>query len=177
MWRASPIWKVSGVNSRHERLTDSVIEEIQEKVDFLEIVGDYTTLSKKGGRYWGCCPFHNEKTPSFSVIPEQNVYYCFGCHKGGGFFQLHVMDVEKLSFPESVRFIAEKKGIKIPDTYQEDDNTSLQKTAMKELYNRASGSFHYILMNNPKAAAARQYLANRGIHEDTIEKFQLGYAP
>ncbi len=158
------------------RIPESVIEEIQEKVDFLEIVGEYTSLSRKGGRYWGCCPFHNEKTPSFSVIPDRNMYYCFGCHKGGGFFQF-IMDVESLTFPEAVRFIAEKKGIAIPeDTGQTEDFSSL-KGAMKELYNRVSGSFHYILMNNPKAAGARQYLANRGIHEETIEKFQLGYAP
>ncbi len=157
------------------RIPDSIIEEIQEKVDFLEIVGDYTSLSRKGDRYWGCCPFHNERTPSFSVIPEKNVYYCFGCHKGGGFFQF-IMEAEKLSFPESVRFVAEKKGIAIPDVNY-DESEGIKKNALKELYNRVSGSMHYILMNNSKAAEARQYLANRGIHEQTIVKFQLGYAP
>ena len=157
------------------RIPETVIEEIQEKVDFLEIVGEYTTLSRKGDRFWGCCPFHNEKTPSFSVIPERNVYYCFGCHKGGGFFQF-IMEAENLTFVESVRFIAEKKGIAIPES-NFDESAGIQKNALKELYNRVSGSMHYILMNSPKAAVARQYLANRGIHEDTIEKFQLGYAP
>ena len=157
------------------RIPESVIEEIQEKIDFLEIVGEYTTLERKGDRYWGCCPFHNEKTPSFSVIPERSVYYCFGCHKGGGFFQF-IMEAERLSFPESVRFVAEKKGIVIPDGNY-DEGAGLQKNALKELYNRVGGSLHYILMNNPKAASARQYLANRGVHEETIETFNLGFAP
>jgi len=157
------------------RIPDSIIEEVSEKTDILSIVGEYTVLKKKGDRYWACCPFHNEKTPSFSVSPDRNMYYCFGCHKGGGLFQF-IMEIEKLSFPEAVRFAAEKTGIEIPEDTEDSENR-FQRNALKELYNRVAGSLHYILMNSDRASRARQYLADRGIHEETILRFQLGYAP
>ncbi|MDC7239964.1 MAG: DNA primase [Spirochaetales bacterium] len=158
------------------RIPELLIEEIKEKSDFLTIVGEYTSLKRKGDRYWGCCPFHNEKTPSFSVRPEQGMYYCFGCHKGGSLFNF-LMEVEGLSFIEAVRLAAEKAGVPLPDDASESDEEAGHRNVMKELYKRVSGSFHHILMNNSRAAAARQYLADRGIHEETIVRFQLGYAP
>ncbi|MBF9016095.1 MULTISPECIES: DNA primase [unclassified Oceanispirochaeta] len=158
------------------RIPELLIEEIKEKTDILGIVGEYSTLKRKGDRYWGCCPFHNEKTPSFSVRPEQGMYYCFGCHKGGSLFNF-IMEVEGLSFIEAVRFAAEKAGVPLPEDAAESQEEVIQRNSLKDLYKRASGSFHYILMNNDQAAPVRQYLADRGIHKDTIERFQLGYAP
>ncbi len=158
------------------RIPETLIEEIKEKSDFLGIVKDYTSLSRKGGRYWGCCPFHAEKTPSFSVRPEEGMFYCFSCHKGGSLFNF-IMEVEGLSFIEAVRFAAEKASVPLPENSMENDEDAKQRDSLKDLYNRVTGSFHYILMNSAQGAAARNYLAGRGIHEDTILRFQLGYAP
>ncbi len=158
------------------RIPELLIEEIKEKSDFLSIVGEYTSLKRKGDRYWGCCPFHNEKTPSFSVRPEQGMYYCFGCHKGGSLFNF-IMEVEGLSFIEAVRLAAEKSGVPLPEDAVESGEEISHRNILKELYKRVCGSFHHILMNNDKADHARRYLANRGIHEETIVRFQLGYAP
>jgi DNA primase len=142
----------------------------------LAIVGEYSTLKRKGDRYWGCCPFHNEKTPSFSVRPDQGMYYCFGCHKGGSLFNF-IMEVEGLSFIEAIRFAAEKVAVPLPEHSEESDEDIIQRDSLKDLYKRVAGSFHYILMNNDQAGPSRQYLVRRGIHEDTIIQFQLGYAP
>ncbi|MDC7231786.1 MAG: DNA primase [Spirochaetales bacterium] len=158
------------------RIPEPLIEEIKEKTDFLGIVSEYSTLNRKGDRYWGCCPFHNEKTPSFSVRPEQGMYYCFGCHKGGSLFNF-IMEVEGLSFIEAVRFAAEKAGVPLPEDAVESEEDTVKRNSLKDLYKRVAGSFHYILMNNDQAAGVRQYLADRGIHKETIERFQLGYAP
>ena len=158
------------------KIPEPLIEEIKEKSDFLGIVKDYTSLSRKGDRYWGCCPFHNEKTPSFSVRPEQGMFYCFGCHKGGSLFNF-IMEVEGLSFIEAVRFAADKAGVPLPDDSMENDEDVKQRDSLKDLYNRVSGSFHYILMNSSQGDKARSYLAGRGINEDTIQRFQLGFAP
>ena len=158
------------------RIPESLIEEIKEKSDILSIVSEYSALKKKGDRYWGCCPFHNEKTPSFSVRPEQGMYYCFGCHKGGSLFNF-IMEIEGLSFIEAVRFAAEKTGVILPENSNETEEEVVQRDSLKDLYKRVAGSFHYILMNNDQASTTRQYLADRGIHEETIVKFQLGYAP
>jgi len=158
------------------RIPESLIEEIKEKTDILAVVGEYSTLKRKGDRYWGCCPFHNEKTPSFSVRPEQGMYYCFGCHKGGSLFNF-IMEIEGLSFIEAVRFAAEKSGVILPENSEESEDELIQRDSLKDLYKRVAGSFHFILLNNDQAAASRQYLADRGIHEETIIQFHLGYAP
>ncbi|MDA3809847.1 MAG: DNA primase, partial [Spirochaetaceae bacterium] len=158
------------------RIPEALIEEIKEKSDILAIVGEYSTLKRKGDRYWGCCPFHNEKTPSFSVRPDQGMYYCFGCHKGGSLYNF-IMEVEGLSFIEAIRFAAEKVAVPLPEHSEESDEDIIQRDSLKDLYKRVAGSFHYILMNNDQAGPSRQYLVRRGIHEDTIIQFQLGYAP
>jgi DNA primase len=138
-----------------------------------EVVSQYVRLEKKGGRFWGLCPFHTEKTPSFTVTPDKAVFYCFGCHKGGSLFTF-IMEVEKLPFVEAVRFLAQKAGVEI-ELEQEQD--SGQKIAYLELYRRVAGSLNYLLLNHPEAEVARAYLAKRAIGQDTIERFSVGYAP
>jgi DNA primase len=91
------------------RIPEGVIDAIREKIDILDLVGSYVNLSRKGDRWWGLCPFHSEKTPSFSVSPDKNLYHCFGCQKGGGVIQF-LMDMESLTFPEATRQLAEKSG-------------------------------------------------------------------
>ncbi len=159
------------------RIPPSVIDEINRKTDILEVIGQYVKLSPKGNNWWGLCPFHSEKTPSFSVNPESNLYFCFGCQKGGSVFQF-LMETDSLSFPEAVRALADKAGVAIPDgDWNVADDSFRQKKALEELYRRVSGTFHWLLLNHPHATVAREYLEARGILPETRDAFLLGWAP
>ena len=103
------------------------------------VVSEYVPLEKKGGRLWGLCPFHSEKTPSFTVDPEKSVFYCFGCHKGGSLFTF-IMEMEKLSFVEAVKFLAQKAGVQI----EVEEGDSKRREAYLELYRRVSGTFQHM---------------------------------
>ncbi len=151
------------------------IQEISDRTSIVEIVNQYTSLKPSGNGYTGICPFHSEKTPSFSVDEDKKLYYCFGCHKGGNLFQF-VMDVEHLSFAESVKFLGQKAGIEITES-AEDSRENSRLSAMYELYERVSGTFHYLLTSSPRGSKALQYLHKRGVSEDSITMFNLGYAP
>ena len=154
------------------RIPQHVIDAVSARISLVDVVSEYLTLQKKGSRYWGLCPFHQEKTPSFSVAETENVYYCFGCQKGGGLFSF-VQDMENYSFPEAIRSLAEKAGIEIPE--DEADGSS-QRDSMLELHRRVTGSFHYILSNSDVARDARTYLDERGVTKETIDQFEIGYA-
>lgn len=156
------------------RIPENVITQITERLDITEVVGGYVTLTKKGGRYWGLCPFHNEKTPSFSVTPDKGVFYCFGCHKGGSVLTF-IMEMEKMTFLEAVEVAAKKAGV--PLEHQREDPGAPRKDAYVDLYARVAGSFSHILKNHEWARGARAYLAGRRINQAIQEKFQLGFAP
>ncbi len=156
-------------------MSRNVREEINNRLNIVDIVGKYLTLKRSGARYTGLCPFHNEKTPSFTVTPEKNLFYCYGCHKGGTIFDF-IMEIENMSFSESLKYLAEKAGVEIDKTYSSGIDNK-KRDALKELYKRASGSFQYILKNKPEAANARKYLENRGVSESILEEFQIGWAP
>ena len=155
------------------RIPDRLLAQITERLDVAEVVSQYTRLEKRGGRFWGLCPFHTEKTPSFTVTPDKAVFYCFGCQKGGSIFSF-IMELEKLSFLEAVRLLAQKAGVEIA---LEEDEDAGRRNAYLELYRRVAGSLHYILLNHPEAEAARGYLSHRGIRRETLERFSVGYAP
>ena len=93
---------------------ESFKEQVRAQADIVKVVSEYVALKKKGGRYWGCCPFHGEKTPSFTVTPGKNLFHCFGCHVGGDVFNF-VMKIENVSFPEAIKILANKYGIPIPE--------------------------------------------------------------
>jgi DNA primase len=154
------------------RIPDHILAQITDRLDTQAVVSEYVHLEKKGGRLWGLCPFHTEKTPSFTVTPDKSVFYCFGCHKGGSLFTF-IMEVEKLSFVEAVRLLAEKAGVEI----QPEEGDSKLKDAYLELYRRVAGTFHHLLLNHPEGSRARSYLKGRAVAEDTWKTFQLGYAP
>jgi DNA primase len=161
------------------RVPDHIIEEIAQKTDILGLVSRYVRLNKKGGRYWGLCPFHTEDTPSFSVDPDKGFFYCFGCHKGGSVFSF-LMEMEKVSFPEAVRMLSQETGVSLPvpdNTSEQSDQEHRTRTALKELYKRVTGSFQYIFHNNSIAERARKYMYDRGISENTLQKFRVGYSP
>ena len=98
--------------------TDEFLDEVRARNDLVQIVSQYVPLQQKSRRYWGCCPFHSEKTPSFSVDPDKQFYYCFGCHEGGNVIHF-IMNIEKMTFPEAVQFLAEKAGLPLPQTGQD----------------------------------------------------------
>jgi DNA primase len=165
------------------RITRSTIQEVNDKVDALTVVEEYVRLEKKGGRYWGLCPFHNEKTPSFTVDPDRKMYHCFGCGQGGGIINF-IMEMDKLSFPEAVEILARRLGIEIvyesggADLYPpKDPEEGKRKEELAELYRRVTVSFHHFLTEKPEGAAALSYTLARGISREMIDRFRLGYAP
>jgi DNA primase len=162
------------------RIARSTIQELNDRLDAVAIVGDYVRLEKKGGRWWGLCPFHNEKTPSFTVDPERKMYHCFGCGQGGGIINF-VMEMDKLSFPEAVETLARRTGVEIirenGDFEQKAPEEEGKKEELAELFRRVSVTFHYFLMEKDQGNLAKQYIISRGINQDMIERFRLGYAP
>ena len=158
------------------------IDEIQNRLDPLAIVGEYVRLEQRGGSYWGLCPFHNEKTPSFSLNPERKSYYCFGCHAGGGIINF-VRDIEGLSFPDALLHLAKKTGVRLEYERsggveeRRDDSLERAKDELAELYRRVAGSFHHILSETEEGRRAREYLRARGIRDESVARFRLGYAP
>jgi len=157
-------------------IPEEKIQEIKDKVNIVDLVSEYVSLKPKGGQYWGLCPFHDEKTPSFSVTPAKDICWCFGCQKGGGVINF-IMEIEKLGFVDAVLMLAQKAGVSIELEKNSDPEYTGKRNAMLELYKRVSGSFEHILKNSKSAEAARQYIKARGINDEIIELFQLGYAP
>ncbi len=149
-------------------------QEILDKISIVEIISEYISLKQKGDKHWGLCPFHNEKTPSFSVTEEKNMFYCFGCHKGGNVFDF-LIDIENISFFEAFKELASKAGVEIDS--QKESPEDKQKVALLELYNKIAGSFNYILQNKSSSKTAGDYLHERGISSNTVNNFKLGYAP
>lgn len=159
------------------RFPDSWMSELLSKSDIAAIASEYTMLKPKGKRLWGCCPFHSEKTPSFSVSPDTQLYYCFGCHAGGSVVQF-VMDIEKLTYIDAVKYLAQRAGMELPD--EVDDEKLRKERAVKErLYAacKAAAMFYHQKLMSPEGKAAQQYLAKRGIDGAIATKFGLGYAP
>jgi len=159
------------------RIPDQKLNEILEQLDIVGLVNNYVTLKNKGGRWWGLCPFHTEKTASFSVQPDKGLYYCFGCQKGGTVFNF-IMDMENLSFVESVQFLAEKAGVQLEiERNQENREEDERRKTLFEMYRRIADSMHYMLMNNPKGKGAMDYLNGRGVTEKSIHDFNIGFVP
>ena len=162
------------------KISEPSIQELKDRLDAVAVVSEYTRLEKRGGRWWACCPFHQEKTASFTVDPEIKTYYCFGCHKGGALVGF-VMEMDKLTYPEALEMLAKKTGVDL--VYEStagnpaDDAKRKTKEELFELYHRMSGSFHHFLLKKADADAAKQYIISRGISIEMIERFRLGYAP
>ena len=113
----------------------SFLDELIARNDIVDVVGSYVSLTPKGGSFWGCCPFHNEKTPSFHVLPDRQFYHCFGCKKGGGVINF-IMDIENLSYPDAVRFLAKRANIPVPE--EASDGTEKLRRRMLELEARGT---------------------------------------
>lgn len=150
------------------------LRELEARSPIEEIASSYVNLKRRGKNLLGLCPFHNEKTPSFNIYPENNSFYCFGCNKGGGVFQF-VMGVENLAFPDAVRWLAQRAGMQVPEEGV-DDGMARLRTRILEI-NREAGRFFYKTLSTPEGAAGLQYLRGRGLDGQTIRHFGLGYAP
>lgn len=156
---------------------DAWLSELLSKSDIAAIASEYTLLKPKGRRLWGCCPFHSEKTPSFSVVPDEQFYYCFGCHAGGSVVQF-VMDAEKLTYVEAIKYLAQRAGMELPDDV--DDDRLRQERALKERLYAAckdAAMFYHARLLSEEGKEAQKYLMGRNIDAATAAKFGLGYAP
>ena len=155
-------------------ISENFIQELAERSDIVDVVGSYVRLSKKSGsNLFGLCPFHSEKTPSFSVSPDKQIYHCFGCGKGGGVFSF-IMEIENLSFPEAVEFLAKRAGMPMPEESQ--DAESRKRSRMLAL-NKDAARFFYGELSVPGGQPARDYMARRRIGPATAKNFGIGFAP
>jgi DNA primase len=157
----------------------SFAERVKQQADIVRVVGEYVRLKKTGKDFSGLCPFHQEKTPSFTVSPIKQIFYCFGCGKGGDVFNF-VMDVEKSAFPEAVRTVAEKCGIAIPrprERSPEERQENQQRSALVEMHREAQAFFTKQISGTLEGKAARAYLEDRGLDTKAIDRFGIGYAP
>lgn len=163
-------------------ISKETIEEIQQKADVVSIISEYTKLEKRGTDYWGCCPFHHEKTPSFHVEPDKRFFYCFSCHAGGNVIKF-LMEVEKISYTEAITSLAKKTGTEIiysgnaQNFSTIEDKNAKKIDELKDLYDRTASMFHYFLLETEQGKSAYKYIKERGLSDETIEKFKLGYAP
>lgn len=161
-------------------ISQETIDLVLNNTDIVSLIGEYTKLESRGSDYWGCCPFHSEKTASFHVEPDKRFYYCFGCRAAGNSIKF-IMEQEKLSYVESIEFLAKKAGIpiKYEEGYErpvEDKKTKLIDEYIS-LYERTASMFHYMLTETSQGVAALEYITKRGLSMETIKKFKLGYSP
>jgi DNA primase len=157
----------------------SLAERVKQQADIVRVVGEYVRLKKTGKDFSGLCPFHQEKSPSFTVSPIKQIFYCFGCGKGGDVFSF-VMELEKSAFPEAVRTVAEKCGIAIPrprERSPEERQENQQRTALVEIHREAQTFFTKQISGTLEGKAARAYLEDRGLDNKAIDRFGIGYAP
>ncbi|KAF1304212.1 MULTISPECIES: DNA primase [Enterococcus] len=160
-----------------KRIPSTVIEEIRSKTNIVEVVGQYVQLKKSGKNYSGLCPFHEEKTPSFSVAEDKQIFHCFGCGKGGNVFSF-IQEIEGLSFPEAVVKVADLESIPMAQQYQEvEASENTQSRQLIELHEKAVEVFHHMLIHTAAGQGALDYLLERGLTQELIETFQIGFAP
>src|SRR5438477_9178787 len=154
-------------------------QSLKQQADIVRIVGDYVKLKKAGAQnFSGLCPFHKEKSPSFSVHAARQFYHCFGCGVSGDVFSF-VQKIENITFPESVRLVAQKLGVSMPKTVfssEAEARDAKLRTTLLEIHERACAFFQECL-RRPEGARAREYLSGRGLDEATIKKFRIGFAP
>lgn len=155
---------------------EELVEEIREKNDIVEVIGTYVKLQRKGSSYFGLCPFHNEKSASFSVSPEKQMYYCFGCGAGGNVFTF-IMEYENYSFPEAMKYLADRAGVKLPEQEYSEQEKRQQDRRMQILeLNKMAANYFYYQLRTENGAQAMRYLKNRQLDDETIKSFGLGFA-
>ena len=158
------------------RYSDDIIEEVRSRNDIVDVISQYVKLTRKGSSYFGLCPFHNEKTPSFSVTPGKQMYYCFGCGAGGNVFNF-IMEYENFTFGEALKYLADRAGVELPRIeYSREIKEKAQEKEELLRINKEAAQYYYYQLRTEKGAAGYQYLTGRGLSDDTIRKFGLGYS-
>jgi len=160
------------------RYPQTFIDDLKRQADIVRVVQDYVQLKKKGANWMACCPFHKEKTPSFSVSPAKEIFYCFGCHKGGSVFTF-VMEIERVGFPEAIKIVADKVGMPLPKMLDDSrfEARRQESDLVIQLNSWAMEWWQQQLESSNEGRIAREYLKERGINEETQKAFRLGYAP
>src|SRR4030095_4871475 len=158
-------------------ISQEKIAEIRSRASIVEVISDYVTLKKAGRNHMGLCPFHAEKTPSFTVSEEKGIYHCFGCHAGGGVFHF-LMQYEHLTFPEAVERVAKRYGIVVERSQRAGSGNEIgEREQLYHVNERVAANYQKILLTHPEGKRARDYLKSRGVDEAAMQKFMLGYAP
>jgi DNA primase len=161
-----------------DHVPQEVIEEVRRRNDIVDVIAEYLPLKGNGGNYKALCPFHSEKTPSFTVTRQKQIFHCFGCGVGGNIFHF-IMKYEHMSFPEAVAYLARRGGVTLPKSRSHATASPIdaQKEQLYRLNELAAEYFHKLLRSTPQGEKARTYLKKRGLDERSVELFQLGYAP
>lgn len=156
--------------------SDDVLEEVRSRNDIVDVVSSYVKLQRRGSSYFGLCPFHSEKSPSFSVSPSKQMYYCFGCGAGGSVFNF-IMEYENFTFPEAVRMLADRAGVALPEEEETPEARQKRdlKTSVLEL-NKTAAKFYCYMLRTEQGTKAMEYLKKRELSDETIRRFGLGYA-
>ena len=158
-------------------IPEETIEKVRTHFDIVDIVSRYVPLKKSGNNLVGKCPFHTEKTPSFSVSQEKQFYHCFGCKKGGNVFSF-IMEIENLTFTEAVKQLADEANILLPsfqDTLSSEEQQ--ERETVYRAYQKAAQLYEHYLFDSPVGVEAIQYMMNRGYQLDTLKSFQVGFSP
>ncbi len=154
---------------------EELVEEVRVRNDIVDVVSGYVRLQKKGANHWGCCPFHNEKTPSFAVNGAKQMYHCFGCGAGGNVYTF-VMNYENYTFPEAVKMLAARAGVSLPEAEYDEEQKQRQNHRQQLLdANREAATFFYYQLRSPQGQVGYRYLADRELSDETMRKFGLGY--
>ena len=155
---------------------EELVEEVRARNDIVDVISGYVTLKKKGSNYWGCCPFHNEKTPSFSVSSNKQMYYCFGCHASGNVYTF-LMKYENDTFPEAVKILADRAGVKLPEVEETPEQKKKAGKRMRLLeVNKEAARYFYYMLRSPHGEVGMRYLMERKLTDETMHHFGLGYA-
>lgn len=160
-----------------QRIPEEVVDTVRKELDIVDVISEYMQLKKQGRNFTGLCPFHGEKTPSFSVSQEKQLYHCFGCGAGGNVFTF-VMEYEGLSFMEAMQKLAPKTSVNLPEINAEEQReTREEEKSWYKGHELAMKMYHHLLVSSPEGKKAREYLRSRGFTKEMIDRFQIGYAP
>ncbi|GAB3050934.1 DNA primase [Virgibacillus ainsalahensis] len=159
------------------QVPEEVIEEVRKTNDIVDVIGEYVQLKKQGRNYFGLCPFHGEKTPSFSVTEEKQIFHCFGCGKGGNVLTF-VMEMENYSFYEALKFLSDRSGVELPESgIRKETTLSQENQSILSAYEWLTKLYHHLLRHTKDGKEGYSYFKDRGLDDETIEVFQLGFAP
>ena len=155
---------------------EEIVEEVRSRNDIVDVISGYVKLQKKGSNYFGLCPFHNEKSPSFSVSPQKQMYYCFGCGAGGNVITF-LMEYESYTFPESLKILADRAGVKLPEVeYSKEERAKADRRSILLEINKLAANYFYYQLHQPQGKTGYEYFRNRQLSDDTIRRFGLGFA-